>query len=95
MITRDTIINELKTVFDPEINLDIWTMGIIYDIQMKNDSEVHILMTYTTPMCPFGPQLQQQIQEKLHDLGIKTIDIELTFDPPWQPSEELRTMLGI
>ena len=95
MITRDTIIAELKTVFDPEINLDIWTMGLIYEIDVKSENEVHILMTYTTPMCPFGPQLNQQIQEKLHDLGIKTIDLEVTFNPPWKPSEELRTILGI
>ena len=95
MITRDAIIAEFKTVFDPEINLDIWTMGIIYEINIKSDDEVHILMTYTTPMCPFGPQLNQQIKEKLHDLGVKTIDIELTFIPPWKPSEELRLMLGI
>lgn len=95
MITRDTIIAELKTVFDPEINLDIWTMGLVYEITIKSDDEVHILMTYTTPMCPFGPQLQQQIQEKLHDLGIATVTIEVTFNPLWKASEELRTMLGI
>lgn len=95
MITRDAIITELKTVFDPEINLDIWTMGLIYEITIKSADEVHILMTYTTPMCPFGPQLQQQIQEKIQDLGVTTVTIEVTFSPLWKPSEELRTMLGI
>lgn len=95
MITRDDIIAELKIIFDPEINLDIWTMGLIYEINIKSENEVHILMTYTTPICPFGPQINQQIKEKLEDLGVKTVDIELTFNPPWQPSEELRLMLGI
>lgn len=95
MITRDTIIAELKTIFDPEINLDIWTMGLIYDIEIKSDTEVKILMTYTTPMCPFGEQLKQQVIEKLTDLGFKTVQVEVTFNPPWKPSEELRMMLGI
>ncbi len=95
MITREAIIEELKRVFDPEINLDIWTMGLIYEINIKSDNEVHILMTYTTPMCPFGPDLNRQIEEKLHDLGFEKVEVEVTFNPPWKASDELRTMLGI
>lgn len=95
MITRDDIIQEFKRIYDPELHVDIWTMGLIYDIQVKSDTEVHILMTYTTPLCPFGPDLNRQIQEKLHDLDIKTVEIEVTFSPPWKPSEDLRTMLGM
>ncbi len=94
-ITKDEIIAELKTVFDPEINLDIWTMGLIYEITIKSDDEVHILMTYTTPMCPFGPDINKQIEEKLQDLSFKKVEIEVTFSPPWKASDELRTMLGI
>lgn len=94
-ITKEEIIAELKTVFDPEIHLDIWTMGLIYEIDIKSEEEVHILMTYTTPMCPFGPDLNKQIEEKLHDLGFKTVEVEVTFNPPWKASDELRTMLGI
>jgi metal-sulfur cluster biosynthetic enzyme len=95
MITRDEITSELKTIFDPEINLDIWTMGLIYNIDIKNNNEVHILMTYTTPLCPFGADLKRQVDEKLTDLGFTTVTIEVTFNPPWKPSEELRLMLGI
>lgn len=95
MITRDTTITEFKTIFDPEINLDIWTMGLIYEIDIKSDTEVKILMTYTTPMCPFGADIKRQVEEKLTDLGFTTIAIEVTFNPPWKPSEELRMMLGI
>ncbi|OGH64533.1 MAG: hypothetical protein A2821_04725 [Candidatus Magasanikbacteria bacterium RIFCSPHIGHO2_01_FULL_41_23] len=95
MIARDTIIAEFKTIFDPEINLDIWTMGLIYEINIKNENEIHILMTYTTPMCPFGAQIKQQVAEKLTDLNFKKIDIEITFNPPWKPSDDLRIMLGI
>lgn len=94
-ITKDEIIAELKTVFDPEIHLDIWTMGLIYEINIKSNDEVHILMTYTTPMCPFGPDLNKQIEEKLHDLGFTKVEVEVTFNPPWKASDELRTMLGI
>lgn len=95
MISRDAIIAEFKTIFDPEINLDIWTMGLIYNIDIKNNSEVHILMTYTTPLCPFGADLKRQVDEKLTDLGFTTVTIEVTFNPPWKASEELRLMLGI
>lgn len=93
--TKEEIIAELKTVFDPEINLDIWTMGLIYEITIKSDDEVHVLMTYTTPMCPFGPLLTQQIKEKITDLGATKVEVEVTFSPPWKASDELRTILGI
>jgi len=95
MITKDDIIQEFKRIYDPEIHLDIWTMGLIYQINIKNANDVDIIMTYTTPMCPFGAQLKQQVIEKLTDLGFKIINIEVTFSPPWKPSEELRTMLGM
>ncbi len=95
MISKEQVIEKLKTVIDPEIDLDIYTMGLIYDIKISSDIEVHILLTYTTPMCPFGPMLNKKITEVLQDLGFKTIDIELTFDPPWEPSEELRKSLGL
>ena len=95
MITRDTIIAELKTVFDPEINLDIWTMGLIYNLEIKDDT-VQILMTYTTPFCPWGPQLNDSITSVLKDqLGAKKVEIEVTFDPPYKMPDELRAMLGV
>lgn len=95
MITREQIIEKLKTVKDPEINLDIWTMGLIYEINIKNQSTVDILMTYTTPMCPFGSFLKKLTYNALSDLNFKKIHIKVTFSPAWKPSEELRSMLGI
>lgn len=94
-ISKDAIIAEFKTIFDPEINLDIWTVGLIYEINIINDNEAQIIMTYTTPMCPFGEQLKQHVVEKLTDLGFKTVHVDVTFNPPWKPSEDLRIMLGI
>lgn len=94
-LTKEAIIAELKTVFDPEISLDVWTMGLIYRLDITNETEVFVLMTYTTPACPFGPELTQQVKEKILDLGATAVDIDITFDPVWKPSDELRLMLGI
>ncbi len=95
MITKDQIIEVLKTVKDPEVSLDVWTMGLIYNLEIEKNT-VKILMTYTTPFCPWGPQLNEEITNALKDqLGIKKVDIEITFDPPYKMPEELRTMLGI
>ncbi|HLD60993.1 MAG TPA: metal-sulfur cluster assembly factor [Patescibacteria group bacterium] len=103
MLTKDQIIEALKTVKDPEVGLDVWTMGLIYNIEIKKPSsakatagEIKILMTYTTPFCPWGPQLNDEVTNVLKDqLGVKNVDIKITFDPPYQMPDELRAMLGI
>lgn len=102
MITKEKIIETLKTVKDPEVNLDVWTMGLIYNIEIKEKriknkegNEVKILMTYTTPFCPWGPQLNEDIEKTLKAAGAKKVDIEITFDPPYKMPEELRTILGV
>lgn len=94
MITKDQIINALKTVKDPEVHIDVWTMGLIYNLEIKED-EVNVLMTYTTPFCPWGPDLQENIKSVLQDLGAKVVNIEITFDPPYKMPENLRATLGI
>ncbi|MFA6105255.1 MAG: metal-sulfur cluster assembly factor [Patescibacteria group bacterium] len=94
-LSKENVIEILKTIKDPEIFIDIWTMGLIYDLNVEKD-KVKILMTYTTPFCPWGPQLNQEIIETLKEkLGIKNVDIELTFDPPYQMPADLRASLGI
>ncbi len=94
MITKEKIIETLKTVKDPEVNLDVWTMGLIYDIKIQNE-KIKITMTYTTPFCPWGPQLNDEITSALTNAGAKKVDIAVTFDPPYKMPDELRTMLGI
>lgn len=94
MLTKEKIISVLQTVKDPEIDLDIYTMGLIYDILITDDG-VKIIMTYTSPFCPWGPQLQEEIKAALEKAGVKKIELELVFDPPYQMPEELRTTLGI
>ena len=94
MITKEQVIESLKQVYDPEIQVDVWTMGLIYDIKIEKN-EVHIIMTLTTPMCPYGPMLLEEIKARIKEDTSAEVQIDVTFDPPWQPSEELRMMLGV
>ncbi len=94
-----------KQCFDPELNIDVWTLGLIYDTKIEKAMEskegeekkvcAKILMTFTSPFCPYGPQLVDDLKEKIKAAGVKEVQVEVTFDPPWQPSEELKTMMGM
>lgn len=94
-MTKEQIIEQLKTVKDPEVDLDVYSMGLIYDITIADDGSVHVLHTLTSPACPMGPTIQDDIRSAVLSLGASSVDVELTFDPPYQPSEELRLALGI
>jgi metal-sulfur cluster biosynthetic enzyme len=94
MLTKEEIIEVLKTVEDPELGVDIWTMGLIYEITIEKEN-LHLLMTYTSPQCPYGPHITKEVKDKLEEKGIKNIDVEITFDPSWEASEELREILGV
>lgn len=95
MVTKEQIIETLQTIKDPELDLDIWTLGLVYKVEILDDVSVSFDITYTTPMCPFGPQIKQKIQDEMRYLGLKEVNINVVFDPPWEPSEELRASLGI
>ncbi len=96
MFNKNEVIAKLKTVKDPELHLDIWSMGLIYSLSVnEKKTSINILMTYTTPFCPWGPELQEEIKTALHTMGAKKVDIELTFDPPYKMPEELRSLFGI
>jgi metal-sulfur cluster biosynthetic enzyme len=95
MITKEQIIEKLKTVKDPEVDLDIYSMGLVYDMVINDDGSVHVLHTLTSPACPMGPTIQDDIRSAILSLGASSVDVELTFDPPYQPSDELRMALGI
>ena len=95
MATREDVIEVLKKINDPEIMIDVWTLELIYDVKVK-DSKVQIKMTFTTPMCPYGPQLLEEVKTKISEIkDVKEVDVEVTFDPPWEPSQELRATLGV
>ena len=94
----EKIVKELKSIFDPEIPVDIYELGLIYDVFVNEDNEVKILMTLTTPNCPVSETLPQEVEEKIKSLDdVKTAEVEITFDPPWTKdlmSEEAKLELG-
>ena len=95
----EKIVDVLKTIFDPEIPVDIYELGLIYDVFVNEDNEVKILMTLTTPNCPVAETLPQEVEEKIKSLDdVKTAEVEITFDPPWTKdlmSEEAKLELGM
>lgn len=87
MSEKDMIINSLKPVIDPEIGLSIVDLGLIYDVD-ASDSHVNVRMTLTTPACPYGPELIDAVREAVRRLeGVDTVDIDVVWDPPWNPEE--------
>ena len=95
MPTKEDVIEVLKKVKDPEIMIDIWTLELVYDVKVEDD-KAFVKMTFTTPMCPYGPQLLEEVKTKVGEIeGVKEADVQVTFDPPWKPSEELRATLGV
>ena len=94
----EKIVRELKLIFDPEIPVDIYELGLIYDVFVNEDNEVKILMTLTSPNCPVAESLPQEVEEKIRSIDeVKTAEVEITFDPPWTKdlmSEEAKLELG-
>ena len=96
---EEKIITELKTIYDPEIPVNIYEIGLIYNIKINDDFMVHIVMTLTTPNCPVAESLPAEVREKIKALdGVKDVDLELTFEPPWDMemlSDEAKLELGL
>jgi len=95
----EKIVKVLKTVYDPEIPVDIYELGLIYDVFVNEDLEVKILMTLTTPNCPVAETLPLEVEDKVKSIKIvKDAEVEITFDPPWTQelmSEEAKLELGM
>lgn len=95
MITKEELIeNVFKKYVDPELGIDIWTLGLVYNVEIQED-KVKILLTFTSPLCPYGPQMVEELKEMIINKLVKEVEIEVTFDPPWKPSEELKEMMGM
>tara|TARA_B100000927_G_scaffold122734_1_gene98972 strand:+ start:293 stop:604 length:312 start_codon:yes stop_codon:yes gene_type:complete len=94
----EKIIEVLKTVYDPEIPVDIYELGLIYDVLVNDNSEVKIIMTLTTPNCPVADSLPKEVEDKVKSLSeVNDAKVELTFEPPWTRdlmSEEAKLELG-
>ena len=81
---RDAIIAEIKKVFDPEIPIDIYELGLIYEVRVDAEGNAHILMTLTTPNCPSAQTLPGEVERAAKCVeGVKNVEVEITFDPPW------------
>lgn len=95
----EKIVKVIKTIYDPEIPVDIYELGLIYDVFVNEDNEVKILMTLTTPNCPVAETLPVEVEEKVKSLNaVKDAEVEITFDPPWTQdlmSEEAKLELGL
>ena len=94
----EKIVKELKQVFDPEIPVDVYELGLIYDVFINEDNEVKILMTLTSPNCPVAESLPKEVEDKVKSIDdVKDAEVEITFDPPWTKdlmSDEAKLELG-
>lgn len=96
MTKKEQVLEVFKKTLDPELGIDIHTLGLIYGYEVDEELEtLKVKMTFTTPLCPYGPQLIGDLKRALLGLGFRDVDIEVVFDPPWAPPEELREMLGV
>ena len=98
-ILEEKIINVLKNVFDPEIPVNIYDLGLVYEVNISDEGIVKVLMTLTAPNCPVADSLPLQVKEEISFLtGVKEADVEIVFDPPWDMemiSEEGKLELGL
>lgn len=96
---REGVIDVLRTVFDPEIPVNIYELGLIYDVDVTELCEVGIRMTLTSPMCPVAETLPPEVEAKAREVaGVAKVELDLVWDPPWDPSmmsEAARLELGM
>lgn len=94
----EEVIRVLKTIYDPEIPVDIYELGLIYDLMISDDGEVQILMTLTSPNCPVAEVLPKEVEDKVKVIeGVKDATVEITYEPTWTQemmSEEAKLELG-
>ena len=97
MVSEDDVTEALTNVIDPELGLDFVELGLVYDIQI-DDGDVTVTFTLTSPGCPIGPQVSEQIQEFVGEIeGVENVIPKMTFSPPWTPdkmSEDAKFALG-
>lgn len=98
-LTKEDVITVLKNVLDPDIQMNIVDLGLVYDVEVRGPEAVYIKMTLTTPACPYGPELIENVKTMLLILkGVKHVEVDLVFVPPWSQdrmSEEARLELGL
>ena len=99
MTLKDQIIDVLKEIYDPEIPVNIYEIGLIYEVKVDDEANAHVLMTLTSPMCPVAESLPPEVEERVAALdGVASATVEITWDPPWDPemmSEAAQLELGM
>ena len=94
----DLIIKKLDSIYDPEIPVSIYELGLIYDVRINKKNEVKIIMTLTSPSCPVAESLPEEVRLEVEKInGVKSAEVEITFEPPWEKSmmsEEAKLELG-
>jgi len=102
MATPEQVREALQEVKDPELNIPILDLGLVYDVAVEGDNgeHVNVTMTLTSPMCPVGPMFKKSVEDKVLSVeGVKTANVDITFTPPWDPkemaSDDVKMMLGI
>ncbi len=97
-IQENEVNDVLKTVYDPEIPVDIFNLGLIYDVSIDDFNNVKVLMTLTSPGCPVAGSLVEEVKNKIKNIpGVNSADVELVWDPPWSPdlmSDAAKLQLG-
>jgi metal-sulfur cluster biosynthetic enzyme len=97
MVTADDVMDALTNVIDPELGLDFVELGLIYGVEV-DDGDVRITFTLTTPGCPIGPQVTEQMEDFVGELeGVRSVECEMVFAPPWSPdkmTEDAKFALG-
>ena len=96
---ENKIINVLKSIFDPEIPVDVYELGLIYEIKIDDQFHVEIIMTLTSPNCPVAESMPKEVEDKVGEVhGVKSSKVNIVFDPPWDKdmmSEEAKLDLGM
>jgi len=83
-ILGDAVLETIKTIYDPEIPVNIYELGLIYEIKIDDDFNAHLLMTLTSPNCPVAESLPAEVKEKVQSIeGLNNVEVEITFEPPW------------
>ncbi|TAM96899.1 MAG: DUF59 domain-containing protein [Chitinophagaceae bacterium] len=97
-VIRNEAISIIQTCYDPEIPVNIWELGLVYEVNVKENKDVEVIMSLTSPFCPAAQSLPEEVKTKIEGIeGVKDVNVEITFEPPWTTdmmSEEAKLELG-
>ena len=98
MVSHEQVINNFKEVFDPEVSVNIYDLGLIYNVDISEEGKVDVLMTLTSPFCPAGDEIINDVIAACYNAGASDVSVDITFQPEWGPdkiSDEGKLELGL